>query len=126
MFADAIAFSKHLVELFCNLRTIPPCHPPSLSKFIPFMLSPIDMSMAAFPEDEVLPVIKLRLICTSHVPSNRLSMTEVVQILELINPLLNATRDSQRQSGLGFRGVFADASAFSKHFVEIFCNFCLH
>jgi hypothetical protein len=58
------------------------------------MLSPIDMSMAAFPEDEVLPVIKLRLFCTSHVPSNRLSMTEVVQILELINPLLNA-RDSQ-------------------------------
>ena len=35
-------------------------------------------------DEEVLPVIKLGLICTSQVPSNRPSMAEVVQILELI------------------------------------------
>jgi serine/threonine protein kinase len=58
-------------------------------------LSCVDVSMAAYPEEEVLPVIKLGLICTSHVPSNRPSMAEVVQILELIKPSLNATRDSQ-------------------------------
>lgn len=57
-------------------------------------LSCVDTSMHPYPEDEVLPVIKLGLICTSHVPSNRPSMEEVVQILELIRPILNG-RDSQ-------------------------------
>ena len=57
-------------------------------------LSCVDIVLHPYPEDEVLPVIKLGLICTSHVPSNRPSMEEVVQILELIRPIPNA-RDSQ-------------------------------
>ncbi|VFQ90600.1 unnamed protein product [Cuscuta campestris] len=40
-----------------------------------------------FPADEAAPVVKLGLICTSQVPSNRPSMAEVVRILEMIrNP----------------------------------------
>ncbi|CAK9135898.1 unnamed protein product [Ilex paraguariensis] len=37
-----------------------------------------------FPAEEVIPVIKLGLICTSQVPSNRPDMAEVINILELI------------------------------------------
>ena len=37
-----------------------------------------------FPADEAIPVMKLGLICTSQVPSNRPEMREVVNILELI------------------------------------------
>ncbi|KAH0470522.1 hypothetical protein IEQ34_000245 [Dendrobium chrysotoxum] len=37
-----------------------------------------------FPKEETVPVIKLGLICTSHVPSSRPDMAEVVNILELI------------------------------------------
>lgn len=37
-----------------------------------------------FPAEEAIPVIKLGLICTSQVPSNRPDMGEVVNILELI------------------------------------------
>lgn len=37
-----------------------------------------------FPVEEVIPVMKLGLICTSQVPSNRPDMGEVVNILELI------------------------------------------
>ncbi|XP_058207384.1 probable LRR receptor-like serine/threonine-protein kinase IRK [Rhododendron vialii] len=37
-----------------------------------------------FPADEVIPVMKLGLICTSQVPSNRPDMGEVVNILDLI------------------------------------------
>ncbi|CAL5407591.1 unnamed protein product [Camellia sinensis] len=37
-----------------------------------------------FPADEAIPVMKLGLICTSQVPSNRPDMGEVVNILELI------------------------------------------
>ncbi|XP_016454851.1 uncharacterized protein LOC107779027 [Nicotiana tabacum] len=37
-----------------------------------------------FPADEAIPVMKLGLICTSQVPSNRPDMAEVVNILELI------------------------------------------
>ncbi|KAJ9160476.1 hypothetical protein P3X46_025874 [Hevea brasiliensis] len=37
-----------------------------------------------FPADEAVPVMKLGLICTSQVPSNRPDMGEVVNILELI------------------------------------------
>ncbi|MCO5547055.1 hypothetical protein L7F22_000496 [Adiantum nelumboides] len=44
----------------------------------------LDGSLRDCVEDEVLPVIKLGLICTSQVPSTRPSMAEVVQILELI------------------------------------------
>jgi Leucine-rich repeat (LRR) protein len=53
-------------------------------------LSCVDLSLHGYPDDEVLPVIKLGLICTSHVPSNRPSMAEVVQILELIRPIVDA------------------------------------
>jgi hypothetical protein len=38
----------------------------------------------AFPEEEVLPVLKLGMVCTSQIPSNRPSMAEVVQILQVI------------------------------------------
>ncbi|KAL9249125.1 putative LRR receptor-like serine/threonine-protein kinase IRK [Drosera capensis] len=37
-----------------------------------------------FPADEVVPVMKLGLVCTSQVPSSRPDMREVVNILELI------------------------------------------
>ncbi|KGN45839.1 probable LRR receptor-like serine/threonine-protein kinase IRK [Cucumis sativus] len=37
-----------------------------------------------FPLEEAIPVVKLGLICTSQVPSNRPDMAEVVNILELI------------------------------------------
>ncbi|KAH7514757.1 hypothetical protein FEM48_Zijuj11G0124400 [Ziziphus jujuba var. spinosa] len=37
-----------------------------------------------FPADEAIPVVKLGLICASQVPSNRPDMSEVVNILELI------------------------------------------
>ncbi|KAF3955386.1 hypothetical protein CMV_019385 [Castanea mollissima] len=37
-----------------------------------------------FPAEEAIPVIKLGLICASQVPSNRPDMSEVVNILELI------------------------------------------
>ncbi|CAK9133696.1 unnamed protein product [Ilex paraguariensis] len=37
-----------------------------------------------FPADEAIPVMKLGLICTSQVPSNRPDMVEVINILELI------------------------------------------
>ncbi|MQL85804.1 hypothetical protein Taro_018317 [Colocasia esculenta] len=38
----------------------------------------------AFPAEEAVPVVKLGLICTSQVPSNRPEMGEVVNILEMI------------------------------------------
>ncbi|EEF41588.1 ATP binding protein, putative [Ricinus communis] len=43
-----------------------------------------DRLQGNFPADEVVPVMKLGLICTSQVPSNRPDMGEVVNILELI------------------------------------------
>ncbi|GAB2227880.1 hypothetical protein Droror1_Dr00009708 [Drosera rotundifolia] len=45
----------------------------------------VDSSMGAYPEDEVVPVLKLALVCTSQIPSSRPSMAEVVQILQVIN-----------------------------------------
>ncbi|KAL8162936.1 hypothetical protein V2J09_014425 [Rumex salicifolius] len=48
------------------------------------MLECVDESMGNYPEDEVLPVLKLALVCTSEAPSNRPSMAEVVQILQVI------------------------------------------
>ncbi|KAL2459827.1 putative inactive leucine-rich repeat receptor-like protein kinase [Forsythia ovata] len=44
----------------------------------------VDSSMGKYPEDEVLPVLKLALVCTSQIPSSRPSMEEVVQILQVI------------------------------------------
>ncbi|KAK1284567.1 inactive leucine-rich repeat receptor-like protein kinase [Acorus calamus] len=46
-----------------------------------------------FPVDEAVPVVKLGLICTSQVPSNRPEMAEVVNILELIR----CPQDSQEE-----------------------------
>lgn len=40
--------------------------------------------MNEYPEDEVLPVLKLAMVCTSQIPSSRPSMAEVVQILQVI------------------------------------------
>ncbi|CAN1143930.1 Probably inactive leucine-rich repeat receptor-like protein kinase At3g28040 [Linum perenne] len=42
------------------------------------------MEIGSWPEEEVLPVLKLALVCTSQVPSTRPSMAEVVQILQVI------------------------------------------
>ena len=48
------------------------------------VLDRVDLSMGDYPEDEVLPVLKLALVCTSQIPSSRPSMAEVVQILQVI------------------------------------------
>jgi hypothetical protein len=50
----------------------------------------VDPAMGGeFLEEEALPVLKLGMVCTSQVPSNRPSMAEVVQILQVIKaPLL--------------------------------------
>lgn len=49
------------------------------------VLECVDAGMGGeFQEEEVLPVVKLALVCTSHVPSSRPTMAEVVQILQVI------------------------------------------
>ncbi|KAK2978536.1 hypothetical protein RJ640_001607 [Escallonia rubra] len=48
------------------------------------VLDCVDSSMGEYPEEEVLPVVKLALVCTSQIPSSRPSMLEVVQILQVI------------------------------------------
>lgn len=48
------------------------------------VLECIDPEINEYPEDEVLPVLKLALVCTSQIPSSRPSMAEVVQILQVI------------------------------------------
>ncbi|RAL54386.1 hypothetical protein DM860_001514 [Cuscuta australis] len=48
------------------------------------VLDCVDPVMGAYPDDEVLPVLKLALVCTSQVPSSRPSMAQVVQILQVI------------------------------------------
>lgn len=48
-----------------------------------------------YSEDEVLPVLKLALVCTSQIPSNRPTMAEIVQILQVINsPVPHRMMDS--------------------------------
>ncbi|KAK8516927.1 hypothetical protein V6N12_032127 [Hibiscus sabdariffa] len=47
-----------------------------------------------FPVEEAVPVMKLGLICTSQVPSNRPDMGEVVKILELIRCPSEGQEDS--------------------------------
>ncbi|KAL6571152.1 hypothetical protein OROHE_002795 [Orobanche hederae] len=50
----------------------------------------VDTRMGKYPEEEVLPVIKLALVCASQIPSSRPSMAEVVQVLQVIKtPLPN-------------------------------------
>ncbi|OIW17288.1 hypothetical protein TanjilG_22400 [Lupinus angustifolius] len=48
------------------------------------VLECVDSTMNEYPNDEVLPVLKLAMVCISQIPSSRPSMTEVVQILQLI------------------------------------------
>ncbi|KAI7741641.1 hypothetical protein M8C21_017650, partial [Ambrosia artemisiifolia] len=48
------------------------------------VLECVDESMGEYPEEEVLPVVKLALVCTSQIPSSRPSMAEVIQILQVI------------------------------------------
>ncbi|KAL8552346.1 hypothetical protein ACS0TY_001155 [Phlomoides rotata] len=48
-----------------------------------------------FPAEEAIPMMKLGLVCTSQVPSNRPDMAEVVNILELIR----SPSDSQDELG---------------------------
>ncbi|KAL6976211.1 hypothetical protein U1Q18_025002 [Sarracenia purpurea var. burkii] len=48
------------------------------------VLDYVDQGMEGFPEEEVLPVLKLALVCTSQIPSSRPSMADVVQILQVI------------------------------------------
>ncbi|KAK7340820.1 hypothetical protein VNO77_21534 [Canavalia gladiata] len=48
------------------------------------VLDCVDQSMSEYPEDEVLPVLKLAMVCTSQIPSSRPTMAEVVQILQVI------------------------------------------
>lgn len=38
-----------------------------------------------YSEDEVLPFLKLSLVCTSQIPSNLPTMAEIVQILQAIS-----------------------------------------
>lgn len=48
------------------------------------VMSCIDPNLHNYSEEEIMPMIKLGLICTSQVPSSRPSMAEVVQILDVI------------------------------------------
>lgn len=48
------------------------------------VLECVDESMGKYPEEEVLPVLKLALVCTSQIPSSRPTMAEVIQILQVI------------------------------------------
>ncbi|KAI9194043.1 hypothetical protein LWI28_002659 [Acer negundo] len=58
------------------------------------VLECVDPSMGDFPEDEVFPVLKLALVCTSQIPSSRPSMAEVVQILQVIKTPLPQRRNT--------------------------------
>ncbi|XP_051118308.1 probably inactive leucine-rich repeat receptor-like protein kinase At3g28040 [Andrographis paniculata] len=58
------------------------------------VLECVDGRMGPYPAEEVLPVLKLALVCTSQIPSSRPSMAEVVQILEVIKaPVPNRTME---------------------------------
>ncbi|XP_021891861.1 probably inactive leucine-rich repeat receptor-like protein kinase At3g28040 [Carica papaya] len=48
------------------------------------VLDCVDPTLLDYPEDQVLPVLKLALVCTSQIPSTRPSMADVVQILQVI------------------------------------------
>ncbi|KAL8249014.1 hypothetical protein R6Q59_005882 [Mikania micrantha] len=57
------------------------------------VLECVDVSMGD-PEDEVLPILKLALVCTSQIPSSRPSMAEVVQILQVIKTPITPRMES--------------------------------
>lgn len=56
------------------------------------VLSCIDPNLHNCSEEEIMPMIKLGLICTSQVPSSRPSMAEVVQVLDVMKTPV-ATRE---------------------------------
>ncbi|XP_021804879.1 probably inactive leucine-rich repeat receptor-like protein kinase At3g28040 [Prunus avium] len=58
------------------------------------VLGCIDLSMGQYPEDEVLPVLKLALVCTSQIPSCRPTMAEVVQIMQIIKTPIPQTLEA--------------------------------
>ncbi|KAL8246356.1 hypothetical protein R6Q59_007572 [Mikania micrantha] len=58
------------------------------------VLECVDVSMGEYPEDEVLPILKLALVCTSQIPSSRPSMAEVVQILQVIKTPITPRMES--------------------------------
>lgn len=58
------------------------------------VLGCIDDSMGEYSEDEVLPVLKLALVCTSQIPSRRLTMEEVVQIMQIIKTPIPQTMEA--------------------------------
>ncbi|XP_022979681.1 probably inactive leucine-rich repeat receptor-like protein kinase At3g28040 [Cucurbita maxima] len=55
------------------------------------VLDCVDPSMSEYSEDEVVPILKLALVCISQIPSSRPSMAEVVQILQVIKAPLPQT-----------------------------------
>ncbi|KAE8728085.1 leucine-rich repeat receptor-like protein kinase [Hibiscus syriacus] len=58
------------------------------------VLDCVDASMGDYTEDEVFPVLKLALVCTSQIPSSRPSMAEVVQILQVIKTPVPQTMET--------------------------------
>ncbi|WVZ67376.1 hypothetical protein U9M48_016463 [Paspalum notatum var. saurae] len=54
------------------------------------------------PEEEVLPVLKLGMVCTSQIPSNRPSMAEVVQILQVIKAPVGGGGGSRMEASSAF------------------------
>uniref|UniRef100_J3L7Z8 Protein kinase domain-containing protein n=2 Tax=Oryza brachyantha TaxID=4533 RepID=J3L7Z8_ORYBR len=60
------------------------------------VLECVDPALGEFPEEEVLPVLKLGMVCTSQIPSNRPSMVEVVQILQVIKAPVAASPSATR------------------------------
>lgn len=67
---DNVLILKDHVRVLLEQGNVLECVDPSISN--------------EYPEDEVLPVLKLALVCTSQIPSSRPSMAEVVQILQVI------------------------------------------
>ncbi|XP_068664730.1 probably inactive leucine-rich repeat receptor-like protein kinase At3g28040 [Aristolochia californica] len=53
----------------------------------------IDPRLSDYQEDELVPLLKLGLVCTSQIPSSRPSMTEVDQILQVIKTPLQHTME---------------------------------
>ena len=54
-----------------------------------------------YSEDEVLPFLKLALVCTSQIPSNLPTMAEIVQILQAISsPVPHRMLDSFSKSSV--------------------------
>ncbi|KAF8642122.1 hypothetical protein HU200_067381 [Digitaria exilis] len=67
----------------------------------------VDPAMGGeFPEEEVLPLLKLAMVCTSQIPSNRPSMAEVVQILQVIKAPVPVRRATSRMEAAAAAAAF--------------------